>query len=420
MKEILTLHLENECYQISDAGVQVLNPSGQSRRRFLKNAALAGAALGWTPLRASAQITPQGSSVPEGRKIKVGLIGCGSVSGAYLPNLTSKPYIEVVSVCDIILDRAKGRAERFKVPNVYPNIDEMLAGAPFDLLVNTTSMPSHYPVNKKALLSKRHVWSEKPMALEVSAGKELMDLAQKNRVKIWAAPTCVTSPQFRFMAEMMASGKIGKVTAAHGTYGHNGPSWSGWFYEKGGGSLYDLGVYNVTTLTGLLGPAKEVVGMTAVLNKTRKVEDKGEVTVEADENTMLIINHGEGVLSHVQTGFVYFDGEHLPSRGRQLYTMDFAATKGAMHLQGWDWGPAGVDVATMQDTELETHCKEPGQYDWVGGAAYVAESLLTGKPSLITPEHALHVLEVMNACHESQRTGRRISIETTFNWPLFA
>ena len=59
-------------------------------------------------------------------------------------------------------------------------------------------------------------------------------------------------------AVMMASGKIGKVTAAHGTYGHNGPSWSGWFYQKGGGSLYDLGVYNVTTFTGLLGPVKLV------------------------------------------------------------------------------------------------------------------------------------------------------------------
>lgn len=419
MKEILTVQLENERYQISGAGVPVLGQTGQNRRSFLKNAALAGAALGWTPLLASAQTAAQHSPVPEGRKLKVGLIGCGSVSGAYLPNLTSKPYIEVVSVCDIIVERAQKRAERFKVPNVYPNIDALLAGAPFDLLVNTTSMPSHYPVNKKALQARRHVWSEKPMALEVSQGKELMELAKKNGVKFWAAPTCVTSPQFRFMAEMMAGGKIGKITAAHGTYGHNGPGWSAWFYEKGGGSLYDLGVYNVTTLTGLLGPAKEVVGMTAVLNKTRQVEDKGEVKVEADENTMLIINHGDGVLSHVQTGFVYFDGEHLPSRGRQLYTMDFAATRGAMHLQGWDWGPAGVDLATVQDTELETYCKEPGPYDWVGGAAYVAECLLTGAPSLITPEHGLHVLEVMNACHQSQRTGRRVSIETSFPWPLF-
>ena len=385
-----------------------------TRRDFIRDTALAGVAIGLAP-GLSAADTP---AAPTG-KIKVGLIGCGSVSGAYLPNLTGKNYIEVVSVCDIKPERAKMRSEQFKVPNVYPNIDEMLAGAKFDLLVNTTSMPSHYPVNKKALQARRNVWSEKPMALEVTDARELMDLATKNGVRIWAAPTCVTSPQFKFMAETMGGGKIGKVTAAHGTYGHNGPGWSGWFYEKGGGSLYDLGVYNVTTFTGLLGPVKEVVGMETIINPTRKVEDKGEVKVEADENTMLIMNHGNGVLSHVQTAFVYFDGEHAPSKQRKLYTIDVMATKGTMHMQGWDWGPSGVDVAFHDNSELETFCPEPGKYDWVGGASYVAECLLTGQPSLITPEHGLHVLEVMNACHESQRTGRRVKVESTFKWPLF-
>jgi predicted dehydrogenase len=389
------------------------NPN-PNRREFIKTTAVAGAALSVTPSFLAAQT----QSAFKGGKIRVGHIGCGNVSGSYLPNLTSQPFIEVVSACDIILDRAKKRAEQFKIPNVYPNIDEMLAGVPFDLLVNTTSMPSHYPVNKKALQAGRHVWSEKPMALEVKQGKELLDLAKRKGVRFWAAPTCVTSPQFKFMADTMASGKVGKVTAGHGTYGHGGPGWSAWFYEKGGGSLYDLGVYNVTTFTGLLGPAKEVIGMTAILNPTRKVEDKGEVKVTADENTMLIINHGNGVLSHTQTGFVYFDGERLAGEGRQLYTIDITATRGTMHLQGWDWGPGGVDVASEGEAVLETFCKDAGKYNWVGGATYVAEALLKDAPTLITPEHGLHVLEVMNACHESQRTGKRISIETSFKWPL--
>ena len=387
-----------------------------TRRGFIEKTVLTGAALSLAPglLQAAAPAPSFG-----GRKIRVGHIGCGNVSGSYLPNLTSKEYIDVVSVCDIIPERARKRAEQFKVANVYPNIDEMLKGAPFDLLVNTTSMPSHFPVNKKALEAGRHVWSEKPMAHTIHDARELMDLAKKKGVHIWPAPTCVTSPQFKFMAETMASGRIGKITAAHGTYGHNGPTWSGWFYEKGGGSLYDLGVYNVTTLTGLLGPVKEVVGMTAILNPTRKVEDRGEVKVTGDENTMLIMHHGNGVLSHVQTGFVYWDHERLPGSERKLYTIDITATEGAMHLQGWDWGPAGVDLASKGEAVLETQAREPGRYDWVGGASYVAECLLTGQPSLITPEHGLHVLEVMNACHESQRTGRRINVETTFKWPLF-
>jgi predicted dehydrogenase len=386
------------------------------RRDFLKQSALATAAL------AGATLLPQpgiaaGPPRVKGDKIRVGHIGCGSVSGAYLPVMTKHPNIEVVSVCDIIPDRARKRAEQFKVPNVYPNIDAMLAGAEFDFLVNTTSMPSHYPVNKKGLQAGKHVWSEKPMALEVSLGRELIALAQKQGVGFWAAPNCVTSPQFAFMARTIASGKIGKVTASHGTYGHGGPTWSAWFYQKGGGSLYDLGVYNVTTLTGLLGPVTEVVGMTDKVYETRKVDDQGVIKVEADENTMLIARHQSGVLSHVQTGFGYFESERLRGE-RKLYTVDVMGTKGVMHLQGWDWSSAGVDLAYEGESILETQCKESWKYEWVGGAAYVCDRLLDGQPSLITPEHGLHVLDVMNACHESQRTGQRVKCETTFPWPL--
>src|SRR6266850_2407491 len=173
------------------------------RRQFLKEAAVLGAAASMAPDLLAAESASVASS-SKGGKIRVGEIGCGSVSGSYLPNLTSQPFIEVVSVCDIIIERAKKRAQKFNVPNVYPNIDEMLAGAPFYLLVNTTSMPSHFPVNKKALQAKRHVWSEKPMALEVKDGKELLELAKRNGVHFWGSPTCVTSPQFKFMAETMA------------------------------------------------------------------------------------------------------------------------------------------------------------------------------------------------------------------------
>src|SRR5437667_5325133 len=182
------------------------------RRQFLKDTAVLGAVVGVAPNLLAADSGPAAASF-KGGKMRVGEIGCGSVSGSYLPNLTSQPFIEVVSVCNIKIERAKKRAEQFKVPNVYANIDEMLAGVPFDLLVNTTSMPSHGPINKKALQAKRHVWTEKPMALEVKAARELLDLAKRNGVRLWAAPTCVTSPQFKFMVETMASGKIGRVTA---------------------------------------------------------------------------------------------------------------------------------------------------------------------------------------------------------------
>src|SRR5438128_2196274 len=83
--------------------------------------------------------------------------------------------------------------------------------------------------------------------------------------------TVVNSPQFAFMAKTLNERTLGRVAAAHADYGHTGPDWSSFFYEKGGGSMPDLGVYNLTTLTGLLGPAKAVTAMTSVVTDTREI-----------------------------------------------------------------------------------------------------------------------------------------------------
>jgi predicted dehydrogenase len=381
-----------------------------TRRGFIQEVTAAGAALGLaSSLLAAAE--SQG-------KIKVGVIGCGSVSGSYLPVMVASPHIELVSACDIIVSRAEERAKRFNIPNVFPHVDKMLAGPHFDLLVDLTSMPAHYPINRKGLEAGRHVWSEKPLGVHYQDAKQLLALAKKNKVGLWAAPITVLSPQFKFMAETLASGKLGRVTAAHAHYGHEGHLWSAWFFQKGGGSLYDLGVYNVTSLTGLLGPARSVVGMTSICTAKRTLTDNTEVKAEVADNDMLIMEHANGVLSHVQSGYNYGSADGHSGRTDQ-YTIDFWGTEGDMHLCGYDWGPHGVDVTTLKEPRSR-FAEDTAGYRWQNGGAYIAECIATGKASLVTAEHALHVLEVMEACHESSRTGRRIQIESTFKWPLFS
>src|SRR5690348_3408188 len=221
------------------------------RHEFLKTTVAASAAYLLGSLGSLAATLPA-------KKIRIGLIGCGSVSGQYLPHLSRSSFVELVSVCDIIYDRAKKRAAEFKVPNSYPSVEAMLAGPQFDLFVNLTDMQEHEHLNKSALDAGRHVWSEKPMANSYNAGRQLLDLAKSKDLRIWGAPAVVNSPQFAFMSKTIREGKLGKISSAHAHYGHLGPTWSAFFYEKGGGSLPDLGVYNLATLTGLLGPAKAV------------------------------------------------------------------------------------------------------------------------------------------------------------------
>ncbi len=159
----------------------------------------------------------------------------------------------------------------------------MLKGPKFDLMVTLTDMQEHGRLNKQALMAGINVWSEKPMANTYKEGKALLDLAKEKKLRVWGAPAVVHSPQFAFMSKTIQEGKLGKVSSAHAHYGHLGPTWSAFFYEKGGGSMPDLGVYNIATLTGLLGPAKEVTAMTSIVTPERTVDNKGTIRVEAED-----------------------------------------------------------------------------------------------------------------------------------------
>jgi predicted dehydrogenase len=356
----------------------------------------------------------------EGKRIKVAVIGCGSVSTKYFPHLSASPFVELVSACDIKPDRARGAAERHKLPNRYPHIDQLLAGAPFDLLVNLTDMQEHERLNRQAIEAGKHVWSEKPIANSLEAGQELLELAKKRGVRVWGAPTVVNSPQYKFMAQTLAQGTLGRVAAAHASYGHLGPNWSSFFYEKGGGSMPDLGVYNLTTLTGLLGPAKSVVAMTSVVTPTRQITDKGEIPVTAEDNAMVVMDHGGGVLSHVQCGFNYFAAAEHDDTQQNHHTITITGTHGEMAMAGYDWAPHGVDVATRRQRQFKRHAGEKSDYVWQQGASLVAQCLATGKEPPFTPEHALHVVEIMTAARQSQETGQRITMRSTFKWPVGA
>src|SRR5437879_2508474 len=255
-----------------------MNPLSLNRRRFVKHSMTTGAALAMSGFASAS------GADDKPKRIKVGVIGCGSVSGVYLPHLSKCPYVDLVSTCDIIPERAEGRAKQFHIPHHYPHIDKMLAGAAFDLLVTLTDMQEHEHLNRQALQAGKHVWSEKPIANSLAAGQELLRLAKERKRRLWGAPITVQSPQFAFMGRTLAQGALGRVAAAHANYGHEGPNWSSFFYEKGGGSMPDLGVYNITTLTGLLGPVKNVVAMLSIVTPERQITEKGTIKVTEEDN----------------------------------------------------------------------------------------------------------------------------------------
>jgi predicted dehydrogenase len=394
-----------------------METTGINRRAFLEQTAAAGAALSL-----GSAVSPQTSHAAEDtntqKRIRVGVIGCGSVSGAYLPHLSKCNYAQVVSTCDIIPERAERRAKEFNIAHHYPHIDQMLAGEPFDLLVNLTDMQEHEHLNRQAIAAGKHVWSEKPIANTLAAGQAILEQAKEKGVRIWGAPVVVASPQFAFMAKTLAAGALGRVASAHADYGHTGPTWSSFFYEKGGGSMPDLGVYNLTSLTGLLGPARSVMAMVNIVTPTRQIDRKGQIEVTEEDNAMVLLDHGNGALSHVQCGFNFFNPHGHVGSKETRHTISIFGSRGSMGLLGYDWEPLGVDLATEGKPEYERHATDAAGYVWQQGASLVAETLVTGNEQLFTPEHALHVVDIIVAARESQRTGRRIDLQSTFKWPV--
>ena len=383
-----------------------------SRQKFLQYTASAGAALLLSSLEGFALEAAE-------KKLRVAVIGCGSVSNRYLPQLLSSPLIQVVSLCDIKPERAVEQNKQYNVnAKTYTNIDQMLAGEPFDMMVTLTDMQVHGELNKKALMAGKHVWSEKPMANTYAEGKALLDLAKRKKLRIWGAPAVVNSPQFAFMNKTIQEGKLGRLASAHGQYGHTGPTWSAFFYEKGGGSMTDLGVYNMATLTGLLGPARSIMAMTSIVNNERTVDDKGKIKVEAEDNAHVLLEHDKGVISHVMCGFNYFDPHGHEATNQSLHSIQIYGDHGNMRLIGYDWETNGVVLDTSWTEPPVLTATDKGGYEWQEGARVVGESIINGIEPLINVEHALHVLEIIEAARKSSATGMKIKLTSTFKWPM--
>ncbi|MFM1757009.1 MAG: hypothetical protein RL621_1996 [Bacteroidota bacterium] len=382
-----------------------------NRAAFLQNTALAGAAVLLSSLESFAK--------EHSKIINVAIVGCGSVSNRYIPHLQSSSLVKIVGLCDIIHERALGQNKQYNVGAItFSSIEDLLKGVDFDLMLTLTDMQMHGALNRKALMAGKNVWSEKPLANTYEEGKQLVDLAKAKNIRIWGAPAVVTSPQFEFMSKTIQSGKLGKLASAHGQYGHTGPTWSSFFYEPLGGSMPDLGVYNMATLTGLLGPAKSVMAMTSIVNKNREIDNKGIIEVKEEDNAHILLEHQNGIISHIMCGFNYFDPFGHEAKNQTLHSIQIFGDKGNMRLIGYDWEPKSVVLDTSWTNPPETHVTDDQGYQWQEGATKIATSLSTNIEPKIHVLHSLHVLEIIEAARKSSKEGIKVALRSAFPWPM--
>lgn len=205
--------------------------------------------------------------------VRLGIAGCGNVLGAYLAlaaRLRQQGHADVMALCGRERQRAAALAG-WPTANFENDYATLLAREDVDAVVLLTPMIEHASMARAALQAGKHVLVEKPMATDLAEARELLTTAQRCERQLVCAPFTVLSPTFQVIGRRLRRGDVGRVISARGRYGWAGPDWTDWFYKPGGGALFDLGIYNLTTLTGWLGPVRRVTAMTGVAVRERRV-----------------------------------------------------------------------------------------------------------------------------------------------------
>lgn len=367
--------------------------------------------------------------------VRLGILGAGMIAthpGGVLPNLPALgDTVEVRAITSRTLSTAREVAARFDIPEVYPSLTAMLADSELDVVVNLTPVTAHTETNLEILEAGRHLISEKPIAGTVAEADAMIDAASKRKLIIVAAPPWMIDPRRVFARQLVRQGSIGSVAFARSRSSHAGPaamSWPAdpaWFYEKGAGALRDMGVYGITEVTGILGPARRVMAMSGVTRAKRTVQggpfDGTDVEVTADDNTLLMVDFGESVFAFVDATF-NLSGAVSPSL--ELFASDgtinlwepFWATQGQPELEILRRGNAGSEWAVV---DLSSVREARDRFDTLGRAILVShfvECLQHNRRPVLSAEHARHVLEVMLAAEQSATSGCAVEVESSFDF----
>jgi predicted dehydrogenase len=344
--------------------------------------------------------------------VRIGIIGCGNVLSAYrasLDKLRMRGMAETVMACGRAAQRAAACHE-LGMQRFTTEAQEVIASPEVDVVLILTSMTEHARLARAALEAGKHVLVEKPLATSLDEAKSLTELAVRSPGRLVCAPFTILSPTFQTIARRIRLGDIGKPCSARARYGWAGPSWSEWFYKPGGGCLFDLGVYCITSLTGLLGPAKRVQAMTGIAIPEREINGR-KIRVEAEDNAQVLLDFGEGAFAVVTTGFTL---QQYRSPALEVY-----GTSGTIQMLGDDWDPDGYELWQNAAGAWQVFKETTPDWSWTDGLNHLIECIGNGAQPRVTPSHALHVLEIMLKAQQAGREGRALPIESGFTRPTF-
>jgi predicted dehydrogenase len=357
--------------------------------------------------------------------VRLGVVGCGSVFWTPYMNLIERlrgrGRVEVVAVFDAEPEKRRLAAERLDLPSDLPDDLAVCRHPDVDVVLVLTSMTEHGRLARAALEAGKHVLVEKPVATSLADAEQVLAAAEAAPGHLVCAPHILLAPTYRAMHARVRAGEIGGLLTARGRYGWAGPDWGRWYYEPGGGALFDLGIYNITSLCGFFGPARRVTAMTGVAIPERLVEGE-PIRVRAEDNAHVLIDFGDARFAAVTTGFTI---QQYRSPCLELY-----GTHGVLQMLGDDWAPEGYELwrndsqrtssAGTGKGAWELYPESDPSWSWTDGLRHLVECLETGAQPVTRPEHAYHALEIALAAQAAGADGRAREISSDFPEPDLA
>ncbi|MFE0757863.1 Gfo/Idh/MocA family protein [Inquilinus sp. NPDC058860] len=351
------------------------------------------------------------------RPVGVGIIGCGVISGAYLKAAPHFPILRVKACADLNPEAAQAKAAEFGIAAL--SIEQLLADPEIEIVLNLTTPQAHVPVGLQAIAAGKHVHAEKPLAVGVAEGRTLLDAAKARGLRVGSAPDTFLGAGQQTARALIDAGRIGRPVA--GTAFMMVPGHERWhpnpdfYYAKGGGPLFDMGPYYLTTLVNMLGPVARVTGTVAAAYTERRIASGPRAGQVVPVGTP---THITGTLAFasgaVVTMVMSFDIPAHRHASIEIYGETASLSVPDPNTFG---GEVLVSIdRTEWKAETTGHAYGDGNYRIIG-VADLAQAIRTGRPHRANAELAFHVLEVMEAVERSGREGRPVEIESRCERP---
>jgi len=349
------------------------------------------------------------------KKIKIGFVGCGDISGIYFKNLTGLfKEIEIAGVCDLVPEKAERAAKQYNVPRIYKDMHELFADDEVDIVLNITRPYEHFDVTMAAIKAGKHVYSEKPLGASLDEGILLIQAAKERGVLVGGAPDTFLGAGIQTCRKLIDDGFIGDVVGTSAFMvcrGHE--SWHPdpeFYYKYGGGPLLDMGPYYISALVNLIGKVSTVGGMAKATFKKRMItsEPKNGTIIDVEVPTYI-------------TGLMQFDCGAI---GTIFTTFDaYAAEVPRIEIYGSEGTLSVPDPNTfggpvrLYRPECGSFTEIPLTFDYPDnsrglGLADMAKAIQTDREFRANSHLTFHVLEVISGITESSASKKFIKISS--------